>query len=74
MMLRWAWALAFACFAIGTAAGVVMVDDHPNAQKLEIAADRVHLQTDQKVITDMVMPCMRLLAATDGAVHREGGL
>ena len=72
MALRWVAPVAVALFAIGMAAGIVLVDDHPNAQKLQIASDRVVIERDNKIVSAMVLPCMRLLASTDGAAHRVG--
>lgn len=72
MRLRWVAPLIVACFALGLALGIVLVDDHPNVQKLTIAADAAQISADRKVISAMVLPCMRLLAASDGASHREG--
>lgn len=53
--------LALACVAIGAAAGVVAVDDHPNAQKMTIAMLRAQLQEDQRAMEPMVGPCTKFV-------------
>lgn len=63
-------AALIACFAIGTAGGVILVDDHPNAQKLVIANLRAQLEENQRATTLMVAPCTRYLALVN-ATHAD---
>lgn len=56
---------AIMCLAIGAAFGVVLVDDHPNTQKLTLAATRAQLQEDIKAMQPMVPACMKFLGTIE---------